>query len=167
MHGSEAQLNLAVRSTRDRIVALNLDTLDFQQIRMSGFTGTSGDGIMNVVGFIGSEVEDGIELYVTNFRPSIDPLTGQAFPDQAATGANATIEVFRVGAEEGAIEWVRTIVDAAISTPNRVAAVPGHGIYVTNDHGSRKIGVVSCSSCFPQPPPLFFSSFVARNHKLS
>lgn len=166
MHGSEAQLNLAGRSTRDRIVALNLDTLDFQQIRMSGFTGTSGDGIMNVVGFIGSEVEDGIELYVTNFRPSIDPLTGQAFPDQTATGANATIEVFRVGAEEGAIEWVRTIVDAAISTPNRVAAVSGRGIYVTNDHGSRKIGIVSCSSCFPQPPPPSFFC-VAGNHKLS
>lgn len=152
MHGSEAQLNLAGRSTRDRIVALNLDTLDFQPLRVSGFTGTAGDGLIHVLGFTGVDLDDRtVELYVTNFRPSVDPATGQALPDQTSTGANATIEVFKVGrstdeAPGPRLDWVRTIADEAIRMPNRVAVVPGGGIYVTNDHGSHKIGLVSLLS---------------------
>lgn len=116
---------------------------------MSGFTGTAGDGVINVLGFTGSDLDDGmVELYVTNFRPSIDPSTGQVLPGQTSTGANATIEVFKVGrstdeAPGQRLDWVRTIADVAISMPNRVAVVPGGGIYVTNDHGSHKIGLVS------------------------
>lgn len=144
---SEAQLNLVGRSTRDRIVAMNLDTLDFQQVPMTGFTGTRGDGLFNVVGFTGSGMEiSGTELlYVTNFRPSVDPATGQVLPDQTVTGANATVEVFKVVNDAGtsALEWVRTIADDAVTTPNRVVAIPERGIYVTNDHGNRKTGIVS------------------------
>lgn len=123
-------------------MVLDLDSLEFQQVRLKGFSGTLGDSILNVVGFTGSESGDGIELYVTNFRPSVDPSTGQIFPDQTATGANATIEVFRAGERVDTLDWVHTIADAEINTPNRVAAVSNHGIYVTNDHGSRKIGIV-------------------------
>lgn len=132
------------RSTRDAIIVMNPDTLQFRELSMRGFTGTADDGIINLIGFTGVDKPDGsVELFVTNNRPSADLSTGQVLPDQAAVGANATIEVFRTGpqAEELGLEWVRTIADPRITSPNRVAAAEA-GIYVTNDHGTAKTGLV-------------------------
>lgn len=119
------------------------ETLDFKVLPMYGFAGTENDGIINLTGFTGVDRSDGsIELFVTNFRPTTDPSTGKVLLDQAATGANATIEVFRTGSQANVLEWVATIADSAITSPNRPAAVDGRGIYVSNDHGHHKTGWV-------------------------
>lgn len=121
------------------------ETLEFKTLPLRGFAGTGGDGLINVVGFAGVDKPDGsIELFLTNLRPSTDPSTGRVLSDQAATGANATIEVFKTGGPAAeALEWVATFADPIIATPNRPAVVEGRGIYITNDHGQRKTGMVS------------------------
>lgn len=154
---SEGHLNINDRSTRDAVIVMNPDTLEFNELSMRDFTGTADDGIINLTGFAGVDKPDGsIELFFTNARPSVNPSTGQVSPDQAAVGANSTIEVFRTGpqAEKLGLKWVRTIADPMITTPNRVAAAET-GIYLTNDHGASKIGLVrhSISPRPAHPPP--------------
>lgn len=139
------------------------ETLDFQTLPMRGFAGTGGDGIINVVGFTGVDKPDGsVELFLTNLQPSTDPSTGQVLLDQAAVGANATIEVFRTGPRAEALEWTATFADPLIATPNRPAVVDGGGIYVTNDHGQRKTGVVSVEFLAPRIPLPRSLSFLHR-----
>lgn len=126
---------------------MDLQTLHFSELPMSGFSGTQDDGIININGFTGTDREDGcIDLFVTDFRPSVDPLTGLVLPDQAAVGANSTIEVFKKCSMESSIEHIRTIADRAVVTPNRVAIAEGDGVYLTNDHGQYNIGWVSSDS---------------------
>ncbi|ROW09842.1 hypothetical protein VMCG_02163 [Cytospora schulzeri] len=138
---NEGQLNLTGRSTRDAIIMMDLETLDFSKLPMPGFPGTQGDGIINFNGFTGADREDGcVDLFITNFRPSIDTFTGLVLPDQAAVGGNSTIEVFKTCPKADSLEHVRTIADRAVVTPNRVAVTEGGGLYLTNDHGQHKIG---------------------------
>lgn len=135
---------------------MDLETLNFRELPMSGFSGTRGDGVININGFTGVDKEDGCtDLVFTNFRPSADPVTGQVFTDQTAVGGNSTIELFRKCSSKEAFEHVRTIADPAIVTPNRVAVAEQGGIYLTNDHGQHKIGWVSFVSfwCWQSEEP--------------
>lgn len=121
---------------------MDLETLDFKSTSMTGFSGTAGDGIINFAGFAGVELDDGAsELFITNFRPSLDS-NGEIVPAQAAVGGNATIEVFRLLPNTDTLQHIRTVADPAIATPNRVAAAEGRGFYLTNDHGQNRIGWV-------------------------
>lgn len=123
---------------------MDLETLEFKELPMSGFLGTQDDGIINFTGFTGADTEDGsIDVFVTNFRPSVDPFTGQVLPDQAAVGGNSTIEVFKKFSDADALQYVRTVADPAVVTPNRMAIAEGGGVYLTNDHGQHKLGWVS------------------------
>lgn len=111
---------------------------------MTGFSGTAGDGIINFAGFGGIDVDDGaVDFFITNFRPSLDS-NGEILPVQAAVGANATIEVFRLSPNTDSLQHIRTVADPAIATPNRVAVAEGKGFYLTNDHGPHKTGWVGC-----------------------
>lgn len=122
---------------------MDLETLGVQELSTNGYFGAQGDTLIHLNGFTGIRTEDGsIELLLTNFRPSVHASTRQVLPDQAATGANATIERFRVLSQENKLEHLETFFDQAIATPNRVAAVAGSGFYITNDHGLRKTGLV-------------------------
>lgn len=144
---SEGVFNFISRSTRDAMVVMDLDTLETNTLPLTGFTGTQNDGVINLAGFSGLDAEDGsIDLFVTNFRPSIDPYTEQVVPNQAAVGANVTIEIFKKRAGIHELEYSRTMLDPLISTPNRVAVVEGRGVYLTNDHGAHKRGIVSTVS---------------------
>ena len=136
---------------KDAVVALDIDkpigdTFNYRELQTPGFTGTLGDGLMHVVGMTGRELDDGsIELFVINYRPSVDAVSGD-FADQASVGANATIEIFKAEPAASAMKHVRTVADPLIATPNRVAAADG-GFYLTNDHGIYKTGLVCQSSC--------------------
>jgi hypothetical protein len=134
---------------------MDLQTLQFNELFMSGFSGTQDDGIININGFTGADSDNGcIDLFVTNFRPSVDPHTGLVLPYQAAVGANSTIELFKKCPGEDYIEHIRTISDPAVVSPNRVAMADGDGVYLTNDHGQHKTGWVS--------PVSRFSTFMLR-----
>lgn len=143
--------NVAGRSLTDAIVVLDVDSLAADKevkariLETPGFPGTNGDGLLHLVGFTGSDDEDGtIRLWINNLKPSIDEITGE-FLNQAKHGANATIELFRTGPQAQNIVHVRTFSHPQIANPNRVAAVGGttDAFYFTNDHGTVKTGLVS------------------------
>lgn len=146
---SVAKLNISARPLEDAIVALQIDRplddggFELQTLRMPGFAGTSGDGLLSVSGFTGIEdTSTGlITLFVINNRPSVDSESG-AFLDQLSAGANATIDVFRVASNAKDLEFVQTYANQHIATPNRVAALSATSFYISNDHGKSKIGLV-------------------------
>ncbi|CAN8102753.1 unnamed protein product [Discula destructiva] len=122
---------------------MDLETLALKRLPLTGFTGIQDDGIINLVGFTGIDKEDGtVELSITNFRPSINLSTGQVLPDQAAVGPNATIEIFQKVPGRENLVFLHTLADPLVSSPNRVAVIEGKGLYVTNDHGQQKPGLL-------------------------
>jgi hypothetical protein len=119
------------------------DSFEPRTLKTPGFSGTSGDGLVNLAGFTGIDNADGsIDLLVTNMRPSVDATTGK-YLDQYIHGGNTTIEHFTTGAGANELKHVRTFADGGIATPNRVAVMDDKTFYVTNDHGPHKVGWVS------------------------
>ncbi|KAF9876492.1 hypothetical protein CkaCkLH20_05900 [Colletotrichum karsti] len=142
--------NISGRSHRDAIIALDVDkpTGDGFQIRRlvtPGFSGTAGDGLLQLVGFTafrapGSQEKERAELLIVNNRPPIDPATG-ALLQEAHEGANATIELFENTPPSPELKHIRTIASANISTPNNIAALSSDSFYFTNDSGDKKRGL--------------------------
>jgi len=142
--GSVGHLNVSGRSEKDAIVVLDVDSDNFEPhvLKTPEFSGTSGDGLINVAGFTGIDNPDGsIDILITNMRPSVDE-TGK-FLDQYVHGGNTTIERFTTGAGMSEMKHVKTYADQGIATPNRVAVMEDGTFYVTNDHGPHKMGWVS------------------------
>ncbi|KAF4449048.1 hypothetical protein F53441_7698 [Fusarium austroafricanum] len=135
--------NISGRSQRDSIVALDIDkpvdnSFQLRTLKTPGFSGTSGDGLLNLAGFTGMENSDGnVELFLVNMRPSTD---GEGnLLDQKVSGGNTTIEHF-VTDGETEMKHVRTYADQGITSPNRVAVLDDKTFYITNDHGPHKLG---------------------------
>ncbi|OLN81104.1 Serum paraoxonase/lactonase 3 [Colletotrichum chlorophyti] len=142
-------LNASGRSTRDAIIAMNIDSpkgdsYEFRTLATPGFSGTAGDGLLQLVGLTGIDAPAGdrVELLLVNNRPSVDAVTGDLL-DQASVGHNATIEVFETGPQATEMKHIRTFADGHISTPNNVAALSSEAFYITNDNGRHKTGVMS------------------------
>lgn len=159
---SNHKFNLTGRSQRDAIVALQIDSpsgnsFEYRALQTPGYTGTAGDGLLDLVGLTGVDVhvegEDRVELLLVNNRPSLDPDTGMPFPDQSVVGGNATIELFEVRSSEAEeMNHLHTWADGAITTPNNIAVVSSSKeFYITNDHGSNKVGLVRSSLTNPSP----------------
>ncbi|GKT89663.1 serum paraoxonase arylesterase [Colletotrichum tofieldiae] len=115
--------NASGRSTRDAVVALDIDSpkggaFEFRTLSTPGFSGTAGDGLLQLVGLTGIDSPEGdkVELLLVNNRPSVDPVTGE-FLDQANVGANSTIEVFETGPQAVGMKHIRTFAGANVSTP--------------------------------------------------
>ena len=94
---------------------------------------------MHFVGFTGIEKPDHVELYLVNNRPSLDLTTG-ALADQKLTGANSTIELFKIYPEAERVDFIKTYAHSQIATPNNIAALGDGSFYFTNDHGRNKVG---------------------------
>ncbi|CAG7555260.1 unnamed protein product [Fusarium equiseti] len=156
-------LNVSGRSEKDAIVVLDLESDSFEPrvLETPGFTGTSGDGLINVAGFTGIDNADGsIDILITNMRPSVDE-TGKLL-DQYVHGGNTTIERFTTRAGMSEMKHVKTHADRGIATPNRVAAMEDGTFYITNDHGPHKtgwrhhlspiLGYANINACPPSEP---------------
>ena len=66
--------------------------------------------------------------------------------DSFQVGANSSIEVFKTKVGSTTLEYVATVENELISTPNDVLGSPdGTSFYVTNDFGFKKTGFVSLS----------------------
>ena len=145
------KFNLAGRSQKDAMVVIDLDQpglasgeVKFRELKLQGFDGPAGDGLLDLLGFTGTALEDGrVRFLMVNLKPSVDPVTGTYAPDQAAVGANSTVEIFETTADGQSLEYIRTITSPHIATPNRVATFGEEGFYVINDHGKGKSGQVS------------------------
>jgi arylesterase/paraoxonase len=144
-------LNVSGRNLNDGITVIDVDQpgvdgmFEPRVLKTPNFSGTNGDGRLNLVGMGAAEDEAGrIRLWLVNMKPSVDSVTGE-FLDQTKDGANATIELFRTGAHATKMEHVKTFFHPQIATPNRIAPV-GEGnsnaFYFTNDHGIDKTGLV-------------------------
>lgn len=145
--------NLTGRSQKDGIVVLDLDQPGLQaesqpitahKLKTKGYSGTAGDGLLDLNGFIGIDMGNGaVRFLLVNNRPSINEATGSYAEDQAAVGVNATIEAFELKRHGDVLTHLLTLASPLISTPNRVAAFGDEGFYITNDHGTAKSGGVS------------------------
>ncbi|UQC86736.1 uncharacterized protein CLUP02_12238 [Colletotrichum lupini] len=135
------------RSTRDAVIALDIDipkgdAFEYRVLETPGFTGTAGDGLLQLVGITGIDAPKGdrVEILVVNNGPSVDPVTGTLL-DQKSVGANSTIEVFETGPKAMGMKHVRTFASANISTPNNIAALSSEEFYFTNANGPHKVGL--------------------------
>lgn len=144
---SVAHFNLSARSKKDAIVVLDIDEpvddgFRLRSLQTPGFTGTAGDGRLDLVGFTGVDnPEDrSVKLMVINHRPSVDTDTGE-FQDHSVVGANSTVELFETGPDAGELKHLHTYASRHIATPNRVASVGEDSFFVTNDHGPNKLGL--------------------------
>ncbi|KAK1725678.1 uncharacterized protein BDZ83DRAFT_618882 [Colletotrichum acutatum] len=140
-------MNASGRSTRDAVIALDIDSpksdaFEYRVLETPGFTGTVGDGLLQLVGITGIDAPKGdrVEILVVNNGPSVDPVTGTLL-DQKSVGANSTIEVFETGPKAMGMKHVRTFASANISTPNNVAALSSEEFYFTNANGPHKVGL--------------------------
>lgn len=153
--------NLAGRSQKDAMVVIDLDQpelasgeVKFRELKLQGFDGHAGDGLLDLLGFTGTVLEDGrVRFLMVNLKPSVDPVTGTYAQDQVAVGANSTVEIFETTADGQSLEYIRTITSPHIATPNRVARFGEEGFYVVNDHGKAKSGQVSLSRPITSPSP--------------
>ncbi|KAF7557107.1 hypothetical protein G7Z17_g867 [Cylindrodendrum hubeiense] len=143
---SVGDFNLTGRSQRDSVVVLDIDKpvengFQLRVLKTPGYTGTAGDGLLDVAGFAGTDnIEKGtIELLLVNHRPSVDAETGE-FLDHSSVGGNSTIDLFETGPDATELKHVHTYANKYIATPNRVAAAGGDSFYITNDHGPHKVG---------------------------
>lgn len=110
------------------------------------YPGLNGDGLLSLIAITGLEnnaVPGGaIDLYLNNQLPTVDPTIGHPV-DNTQTGANATIEVFRITNPQTATAatHITTYHDPHIATPNRVAPTANGAFYLTNDHGTNRVGL--------------------------
>lgn len=130
----------------------NGDGFEYRTLSTPGFSGTAGDGLLQLVGLTGIDSPAGnkIELLLVNNRPTVDPATGKLL-DQTVVGANSTIEVFETGSQAVGMKHVRTFAGANVSTPNNIAALSSDAFYFTNDRGVNKVGLVGWSSAANRP----------------
>jgi dipeptidyl aminopeptidase/acylaminoacyl peptidase len=131
-------MNIAGASQEDKLIAMSIDTpvgigFEYRVLEIPA------SGNLHLVGFTGIDKDDHVELYLVNNRPSINLTTG-ALADQTITGANSTIELLKVYPEAEEVQFVKTYAHEQIATPNNIAPLGDGSFYITNDHGSSKVG---------------------------
>jgi arylesterase/paraoxonase len=164
-------LNASARSLTDRLAVLDTRgpgrlASRIKWITPQNFPGNGGDGTMNLHGF-DIRVDhntDVLRVLLINHRPPFDPVTGEPL-DPKVVGANSTIEQFQTTAGSDTMKHVRTYASEVIATPNSVTWVSDHAFVFTNDHGSRKVGLV-CSPPHPFPPIHSSNSQIPQRRQL-
>ena len=146
---SIGRLNISGRSLEDKIIALDVDKpidvgFEYRVLEAPDLPGVSE---LHLVGLTGVDREDHVDLYLVNNRPALSRITGE-YLDQTASGANSTIEHFRIDPEAETMEFVQTFADMHIATPNNIATRGDGSFYFTNDHGLNKVGFAHTSSPF-------------------
>lgn len=129
-----------------------LHTLEISE----GYQGVDSHNSIDIHGFDVEFLSDSrLRFWMVNHRPAIDE-SGN-FLDATKVGANSTVEVFDLVPGSKELNFVKTVANPIIKTPNNIAATGDGGFVVTNDH-STKTGLVS------GPIPLIYHSRFA--HKL-
>ena len=137
--------NASGRAMDDAIIAMNIDepvgqSYKYRILETYNFHGTNEDGSLHLIGFTGVDSSAGINFFVVNNRPSVDPESGELL-DNAQVGANSTVERFVLAPPDATeMKHVQTFANENIATPNRVAAMGKNAFYFTNDHGPHKAG---------------------------
>lgn len=147
---SVGHLNATARALNDAVIAMDIDkpkgdSFEYRVLKTPGFEGVRGDGRLQLIGITGRDnINDDIELFLVNARPTLDDTTGQVL-DNTVTGADMTIESFGASRAATELKHLQTYRNPEIRTPNNIALSPsGEGFYITNDHGTAKTGLVCC-----------------------
>lgn len=136
--------DITTRTGTDHVAVLNLDErgpdglYGLHELQILGeYRGLNGGKEIDVHGFDVEILKDGrLRFFMINHRPPIDPISGQGL-DPKIHGANSTVEIFEL--KRGTTEWnyVKTIINKVIATPNKPAATGDGGFLITNDHSSK------------------------------
>lgn len=128
--------NLSSRERTDHISVLNIDhpgpdsLFGLHQLTIGG--NFSAD--LDLHGLDARYIGDRLRFWLINHRPPIDDKSGN-FLDSTKVGANTTIEIFDLDQKSSKLEYVKTIHDDALVSPNNLAVDDdGVGFLVTNDH---------------------------------
>jgi hypothetical protein len=111
----------------------------------ANYQSSTGGKDMDVHGIDIEVLEDGyLQFQMINHRPFVDEFGN--YLDATLLGANSTVEVFRLGKGASELEYVKTVHNRAIMTPNNLAASGNGGFVFTNDHDAWKAGPVSLAT---------------------
>lgn len=136
--------NASARTGSGHVAALAIDTPGsdgLYGVRALEFTGAVSS--VDVLGFDVEILADGRRrFWMINIRPPIDPVSGEPV-DAAKYGANGTVEVFELSENGRSLEYVKTVADeAAVVSPNSIAALGDGEILITNDHNGKSTFVL-------------------------
>ncbi|KAJ3529550.1 hypothetical protein NMY22_g8948 [Coprinellus aureogranulatus] len=116
----------------DYVATYDPKTHKVTKLKMNGFTserGLSTHG-MDVVPSSSDPAE--LYVYLINHRA---PLSGL---DPNEVGADSSVEIFRTALGSSSMDYIRTVEDPLIATPNDVTgSADGKEFWVTNDHGAK------------------------------
>ncbi|KUJ14191.1 serum paraoxonase/arylesterase-like protein [Mollisia scopiformis] len=135
--------DISARDLRDHVSVLDLDhpgedgLFGLRTLTITGdYRSSSGGKEIDVHGLDVEHLSPTrLRFWMINHRPPVDA-EGNAL-DPKVVGANSTIEVFEHEKGSQNLEWIRTISDDAVSTPNNLVAAGDGGVLITNDHTSK------------------------------
>lgn len=142
---SMSYLNASRRTGEDHVAVLDIDNpgadglFGLRELKLSGYTGAAGTQSIDLHGFDVEVVDKNtLRFFMVNHRPATDE-SGTLFLNAKDVGANSTVDIFEVGRGKTATEmkWVRTVSDAAIYTPNRLALTGDGGFVISNDKSGK------------------------------
>ncbi|KAM3071625.1 hypothetical protein ACMFMG_009498 [Clarireedia jacksonii] len=128
---------------KDHVSVLNIDEpgddglYGLHQLEITGdYTGTDSHNSIDLHGFDIEFVSDSLlRFWMVNHRPPIDDLGN--YLDATKLGANSTIEVFDHTPGSSDLHYVKTVLSAAVYTPNSIVATGDGGFVSTNDHSTK------------------------------
>lgn len=109
-----------------------------RQLEVYGdYKGSSGGKDMDLHGF---DVEilspSRLRFWMINHRPPVNSTSGDLL-NANLVGSNSTVEVFDLARGSLRWEYVKTIANAAVATPNKLAATGNGGFVAANDHSAK------------------------------
>ncbi|KAF7926666.1 uncharacterized protein EAE97_010175 [Botrytis byssoidea] len=145
--------NISQRTLEDHVSVLKIDEpgedglYGLHTLEVSGeYQGVDSHKSIDVHGFDVEFLSDSrLRFWMINHRPAIDE-SGN-FLDATKVGANSTVEVFDLVPGSKKLEFVKTVANPIIKTPNNIAATGDGGFVFTNDH-STKTGLLRSLDMF-------------------
>ncbi|KAJ8058980.1 hypothetical protein OCU04_011963 [Sclerotinia nivalis] len=139
--------NVSKRTSEDHVSVLKIDEpgedglYGLHQLEITGgYKGVDNHKSIDVHGFDIEFLPDSrLRFWMINHRPPVDE-SGN-FLDATNLGANSTVEVFDLVPGSRNLEFVKTVANPIIKTPNNIAATRDGGFVITNDH-STKTGLI-------------------------
>ncbi|KAF7877156.1 hypothetical protein EAF04_000841 [Stromatinia cepivora] len=139
--------NVSKRTSEDHVSVLKIDEPEddgfygLHQLEIAGgYKGVDNHNSIDVHGFDIEFLPDSrLRFWMINHRPPVGE-SGN-FLDATKLGANSTVEVFDLVPGSRKLEFVKTVANPIIKTPNNIAATRDGGFVFTNDH-STKTGLI-------------------------
>lgn len=145
--------NTSARKGTDHFTVLNIDepgvdgNFGPRALMISGgYKGAFGGKELDLHGFDIEKIDDSrSRFWVINHRPPFNYTSGLAL-DAPTYGANSTVEVFEHRIGSSSLDFVKTISDPSIYTPNDLTVTGNGGFLITNDHVEK--GKLYFNICF-------------------